>query len=226
MLVLFCALLLVIPWPGLGRAYGCLFRSFGNVVFTRFWFWPEARVRFFDLRSPTLVRDVKLQAALGPGAHFDFKPPPATVVLDTLMLLKNEGEGRVATLGFVRTSSRSLGYWPTAFFLALALATPMPWKRKGWALLWGLLLVHGFIAFRLTLVLLQKGFAADKSYALFHPAPFWANLLEHVEKVAVHNPTASFAAAVFIWLVVAFAELSRWLFPKGESDPPSQAGGS
>ena len=99
-----------------------------------------------------------------------------------------------------RNAPRRLSF----FFLALVLAKPLSWKRKGWAVLWGLILVHLFIALRLTLTLLKSGFAADKGYALFELSPFWARVLARVEGVVVDNPTVSFVVATFIWFIVAF----------------------
>jgi len=219
LLALFCALLIVIPWPGLQRGYAHVFRAFGNVVFARFWIWPDGSVRFLDLRSENLLSD--LNAATPLNLPAGFRPLPATKVLDTLMVLKNRRTpGR---FGLVRTSARSLGYWTTALFLALALAWPMSWKRRGWALLWGLFLIHLFIAFRLTITLVETGFGADKPYALFDLSPFWLGVLSRTKEVAVHNPTVSFLVAGFVWLVVALPDVIRVLFP--ETGPDAQGTG-
>jgi len=219
LLALFCALLIVVPWPGLQRGYAHAFRAFGNVVFARFWVWSDGSVRFLDLRSENLLSD--LNAATPGNLPAGFRPQPATKVLDTLMVLKNRRTPE--QFGLVRTSARSLGYWTTALFLALALAWPMSWKRRGWVLLWGLFLIHLFIAFRLTLTLVETGFGADKPYALFDLSQFWRGVLLRTKEVAVHNPTLSFLIAGFIWLVVALPDVIRVLFPEDKSGSPTNA---
>jgi hypothetical protein len=187
------------------RAYAYLFRSAGNVLFTGFWFWPEGKVRFLDLYAPDQISQInELIPGELPAGH---KPLRAEGVKDTLMVLMNR---RVpAFIGQLRTSSRS-AYWPTAMLIALLLATPLSWSRKGWALLWGLLLIHAFIALRLTLTLLAGGFAVpDKAYALFHPGAFWQRVLTGGQNVLSDNPTVSFVVPVFIWFLVALPGVKR-----------------
>jgi hypothetical protein len=219
LLVSLCIVLFVVPWPGLTKAYACVFRAFGNALFTRYWFWSDGSVRFLDLRAEDLVRqvDAVTPVTLSP----DFSPPPPQDVKDTLMVLLNR---RVpGAFGLVRTSARSMGYWTTALFVALAVAWPMSWKRRGWALLWGMLLVHLFIALRLTLTLAHVGFAADKEYALFQLGPFAAKVLARTEEVLVDNPTVSFFIAGLIWLIVALPEVIQVLFPASRTKTPNSA---
>ena len=94
--------------------------------------------------------------------------------------------------------------------IALVVATPLSWSRRGWALLWGLLLTHVFIALRLTLTLAAGGFAVpDKAYALFHPGAFWQRILTGGQNVLSDNPTVSFVVPVFIWFLVALPGVKR-----------------
>jgi len=197
--------LLMIPWPGWERTYGGIFRSFGDVVFRRFWFWSDGYVRFLDHRSLFLKEDIDNAT---PGKlKADFKVERPNDVQDTLMLTMNR---RVAgTFGQLSISSRIVGYWPTAWLIALILAKPMPWPRRGWALLWGLLLIHMFIAFRLSLSLAIDRFGADRAYSLFHLSPFWKDVLVRAETVFVVNPTVSFVVPTFIWLIVS-VRWSEW----------------
>lgn len=188
-----------------------MFRMGGNVVFSRFWFWPEGSVRFVDLVAEDVLTQVNAvllrPKPLAPRIQLppNFKLPAATAELDVLMVYQNQRT--VGKLGFVRTSSRNNGYWPTVFLVALILAKRMRWSRRGWALLWGLILVHGFIAFRLSINMLATGFAVPgKSYALFEPNEFWLTTLRRADEVFVQNPTVSFVVAAFIWLVVAFTK--------------------
>lgn len=194
------ATVLLFPWPGLERAYGRLFRGAADVLFHRFWFWQDGHARFLDLRSPHLREDIDLAT---PGElPPSFAPPAPTEVLDTLVLIMKRSHP--STFGELRISSRAMGYWPTAWLAALILAKPMPWSKRGRALLWGLLLIHLFIAFRLSIKLLAGGFAAAKVYTLFHPGGFWQDVLRRLEEVVVENPTVSFAVPTIVWFIVAF----------------------
>ena len=181
---------LMAPWPGLERGYASLFRTVSDVFFSQYWFWTDGSVRFLDLRD------------LKPG-----DVAPGTPVIhddrakDTLMELRSRRAP--GTVGYLRASSRYSAYEPTAVLLALILATPVPWRRRGRAIFLGGLLVHLFIAMRLSLTLAAGGFAADKAYALFHPSPFWQRVLERAEGVIADDPTVSFIVPVFIWFLVA-----------------------
>jgi hypothetical protein len=186
---------LMVPWPGLASGYRAIFRCGGNTLFARFWFWPQAGVRFLDLYHLK-------PGDLAPGAP----SLPSTDAFDLAMELKTRG---VPQVGYLRTSSRYVGYGTTALLVALIVATPIPWRRRGWALLWGLLLSHAFIALRLTLTLLAGGFAADKAYAIFHPGPFWRGALTRMDSVLADNPAVSFVVPTFIWFLVAFRSRSR-----------------
>ncbi|MBU0717724.1 MAG: hypothetical protein KJ749_05695, partial [Planctomycetes bacterium] len=104
----------------------------------------------------------------------------------------------------LKTSSRLIGYTPTAVIIALLVATPMGWRRRGWGLLGGLVAIHLFILFRLTLTLAVKGFGAPKPYALFDLSGFWMGVLEPLEEIFVHKPNVAMVVAVFLWLFVAF----------------------
>ena len=137
-------------------------------------------------------------------------------VKDTLMVMWND-----ATPGYfggLKTSSRMMGYAPTVVIIALFLATPTTWRRRAFGLLWGLLLIHLFIAVRLSLTLAKDGFAGTHKYALFKPSEFWFGVLERVEEVVVDNPTAYLAMCVIVWLLICFLNGSLSAFrPKASS---------
>lgn len=200
--VLFLTLLLI-PWPGWDAKYGSGFRAGSNLVFSRFWFWPQASARFLDLNSPNIQADALTAAhPLVPKKGMPLEKPDG--VKDTLVLLKNVDPLKPG-LGQFRTSSRLIGYWPTAFTVALILATSMRWWRRLIAVFAGLALVNAFILARLTVMLLKAGFAdAAHRCHLFEPSPFWKDSLHGLEEVVADNPTFNFVAPVFIWLAVVF----------------------
>lgn len=177
------------PWPGLERAYASLFRAGGDIAFARYWVWPEANVRFLDLRDLS-------PEDLPPGGQV-FR---VTGAMDTLMELRVRG---VSTIGHLRTSSRYTGYSPTVTTLALILAMPLVSWRKVWMLLVSMVLVHAFILARISLTLAAAGFAADKPYALFALSSFWSGVLIRAEMVFSDNPTVSLVVPVLIWFAVS-----------------------
>ena len=111
LLLAFFYTLLMLPWPGLQRTYGRLFRAGAGYVFGSF--GSDGLVRF----SPN---------------------PDADHAIDTMVFMANLRTGVGAEGGF---SSRGMGYVPLAFLTALILATPLPKLRKAWAFVWGILLL-------------------------------------------------------------------------------------
>lgn len=202
--VLFLILLLLVPIPKWDATYSSWFRAGGNAVFSRFWFWPNASARFLDVNAND-IQEQALAAAqpLVPNSgRLPLKKPEG--VKDTLVLLKNV-DPKKPGLGQTHTSSRLIGYWPTAFTVALVLATPMRWWRRLVALLTGLILVNMFIAGRLTVLLLKGGFAdATHRCRVIEPSPFWQDALSKLDEVVADNPTFTFVASVFIWLAAVF----------------------
>lgn len=191
--------LLMIPWPGLERGYAGLFRAGGDALFSRFWFRPQGKVHFLDLHSPTLFDDLD---AVTPGKlPRGVKLPEPEGVKDTLLVLMNGDTP--ADFGIYSTSSRPIGFWPTALFASLMLATPLRWPRKLLGLVLGLVAVHAFIVLRLTIMLLKNGFADPvKKYHLFNPSPFWQDMWRRLDEVFADNPTFAYVAPMFFWLVV------------------------
>lgn len=204
--------LLMIPWPGLERGYAGIFRSGGDALFSRFWFWSSGNVRFLDLHSEKLFEE--LDAATPGQLPRGVKLPEAAGVKDTVMVLMNSA--KPGTFGLLRTSSRYLGFEPTAAVIALSLATPIVWRRRTWVLLWGLFWVHLFIALRLTLTLGGEFFNPAKKYALVELSPFWLKTLGRAGEVFSDNPTATLVVAMFIWLV-AVVGLFGWSAWRGQA---------
>ena len=188
-------------WPSFEHLYAAHFRAVGNIAFSQFWFWPNAKVDFLDPKSELLRAQVNAKLPVNLPDGFELPKPQG--VRDTLMLLKN---GDVpATAGFLYTSSRLMGFPPTAVLISLVLATPIAWKRRLWLLFWGVIAVHAAIIVRLTALLLDAGFAdASKKYALFRPGEFMADIIGRARVILADNPTFSYVIAVFVWVFVLF----------------------
>lgn len=206
-LLLGWVVLFILPgvFPAISRSYAAVFRSVNNVLLARFWIWPNGQVVFMDLDAPDLK--AQIQAQLPRPLPPQWEPPGRDHISkkETLMVLKDR---RVpGAIGLLRTSAEHLGYWPTAMFLALLIAKPLQWQRKGWALLWGMLLIHLFIAWRLSLTIAENGFALkEKQYHLFTLSDAWMARLSDAVDVFVHNPTVGFMVATVIWFLVAFTK--------------------
>ena len=183
--------LLIAPWPGLREAYAACFRAGGTLLFSSF----------------------------GADGRVGFKPAESKRKgLDLEMTLTNQ---RVPGVGTTVTYNSGLrGYFPTAFLVALIAATPTPWSRRWKSLLWGLLLVNLFVAFRLALMLFQQ-FSGTHAIALFDPSPFRDGVLRELTVNLVDAPTSHFMVPLFNWIIVAVRrkELEKWL----QLRPPAAA---
>lgn len=188
-------------WPAWRSEHQAYFRGFGNAAFEHFLLWPKASVHFLDLNSRDVVQNIRDKAP--PLTLPDkFAVPHRDHVMDTLMLLKNVDPDRLG-LGQFRTSSRLIGYWPIVTVLSLAFATPWVWRRRVWLVLWCVLAVHLFVAFRLAISLFQAGFAdPKKTYRLVDISPWSFDMLKRFDEVLNDNVTFSFVGGVFVWLAV------------------------
>jgi len=191
--------LLLLPIPQIDRAHAAFFRSVGDVVFSRFWFWPDGKVRFIDLYADD-VRGAVAGATPVP-LPASYRPPLAKREMETLMIVTNRSVP--TTFGQLRLSSRMVGYWPLAFMFALVLAKPLPIKRKLWAFALGMAATEAFVLFRLTLHLADACFFADKKYALYVLGDTAHGILHQIKQIVVDNPTSSFVAPLLIWIFVA-----------------------
>ncbi len=117
--------LLIMPWPGVDRAYVAFFRASGNLLFHST--GPAGIVRF-ERESP-------------PGN------PWATKI--TLKNLRTGAEAHID-----RANARH-AYLTCALVTALIVATPVPWSRKWRSLLLGLLLANAVVSFGMWLGIME-----------------------------------------------------------------------
>jgi hypothetical protein len=170
--------LLILPWLGWDELYGQYFRGLGQMAFTRdganrvIIFEPhETRHGFSGLDTRMTLGNRSLADAGGNG-------PAEMIDLDT----------------------RSIGWVPTALTIALIAATPIPWRRRFWALPGGLVLVHCFILFSL------QSWIWDESakLSLMTLSPFWQEVADDLEYTLLVQLGASFSVPVLIWILVTF----------------------
>jgi hypothetical protein len=170
--------LLIVPWSGWRNVYGDYFRGMGNVMFKqeagKWLLYFEAHERRRGLESMD-----------------------SQIVLGNRDFMDSRGDLRVDLLGI---DSRSVGWIPTALTMALILATPLPWKRRGWALLWGLLLVHGYLLLVIALYIWNQSTTVE----LLTLPPFLKEIGDALEYTLVTQVGPGFTVPVLIWLLVAF----------------------
>jgi hypothetical protein len=196
-LVLLGALLLI-PWPGLQDAYGRLFCSTANVVFGSF--GSHGVVRFKATPPPAKSADEPAESSAFLAA---FREAAArSLESDIAAGLSNR---RTKSTGITPPlHSRRMGYIPTALVVMLVLATPTPWHRRAWAMLWGLLLVHAFVGLKIYLMLLNEFSAYDRPIALYTFSQGWKAVLRDATLVITFAPWASYTIPVLIWIIATF----------------------
>ncbi len=177
--------LLILPWPGLNEIYGSYFRALGQRVFAH-----ES--------GPRLLRFEAVPADI--GHHLDTR-----IALANCNQLDRQGSGPVR---YLELDTRGIGWVPTALLLALIMATPIPWRRKTWAMWWGLLLMHGFILFSVAAYIWN----GSTALSLLSLTAFWKQIAEGLEETLITQMGASFVAPVFIWILVAIRsrDLVAW----------------
>jgi hypothetical protein len=164
------------PWPGVQEGYAYLYRAGGNIVFRTF--GSSGRVYFHPITDQPVGKDAK----------------------DTAAKLENIKSGVRGTMDM---NSRLMGYLPTAFAVALILATPVPWPRRGWSLLWGVLLMSAFAGFELMLRLLDA-FSDDNALSLYSFGKVGKTMLLMTLKVIGMSPVTAYIASIFVWILVTF----------------------
>jgi hypothetical protein len=173
--------LLLIPWPGSRDLYGAYLRSVAKLVLTA---TDGRRILRFD----------------------DVPPASRNHTLDTRITVANReqldanGFGRAIMLDF---DSHGIGWVPTALLIALVVATPVPWRRRSWALAWGLLAIHALILFSIQIYIWNQSDTAS-GLSLIELSPFWKIIVSGLEETLVTQLGASFAIPVFIWIFATF----------------------
>ena len=167
--------LMMTPCPGVRRAYAAVFNTGGNLLFGSF--GREGEVRFG--RPPQN------------DGEFD------TEIILTRRTAKGFAQQRIPPI------ARTLGYMPTAMMVALVVATASPWKRRRWALVWGLAFVHAFIALRVGLLLVEA-FSQDTLLRLYTLSAFWEKALNRAIPALVRAPAGSYIIPIMIWILVSF----------------------
>ena len=183
--------ILMAPWPGLAAAYGSFYSAAGELLFG-------------SKQSESSVRFVRVDPA---------RSPDPTWQQDTMILLAIRGEPvghrTVPPFGTQR-SSRYTGYVPTAILIALVLATPIPWRRRAYALVLGVVLVSAFAALMVA-AWIHGWFLLQESIVRSEHSAGWSLLargaMSLLEIDSYMGPY--YVAPVLVWLLVVARFRSR-----------------
>lgn len=187
---------LMIPWPGVYDAYRAVFRTVGNELFGSM-HGGSAAVRFEPYTGNELHMDT--------GVVLQRRNPPLR--------------------GRTELPAVLIGYRPTAFLVALTLATPIPWSRRMRALLAGLVAVSLFVVFRVWLRLVDV-LSESNPLAVYQLGAFWKGVLHAATTILFRMPVPTYIVPAFIWLAVSFrrGDFERTLIPeKNVVGKPSRA---
>lgn len=171
--------LFVAPWPGVADGYRAVFREVGNAL-------------FYHPGAAAVVRFERLDR----GAEGK----------DTRVILENR---RDRQKGALEIRSLYYGYRPMVFLVALVLATPATWSRRGRALAWGLVWVGTFVGLRVWLRV-TDAYCDPKMLGLYRIPQFWRSLLHGAMLVISLAPAASYFVPLMVWGLVSFRR-DDWL---------------
>ena len=185
--------LLIAPWPGFNQSYGRYFRFLGQMVFAR---EGGRRILYFEAVPKELHRVLDTRIALANRDQFD-----------------REGKGPVR---YLELDTRGVGWVPTALLIALILSTPVSRRRRGWALLWGLLAVHGYWLLCVAVYIWNN----STDMALVTLTPVWKEVADGLEETLITQMGASFVAPVLLWLSVTIRKQDMIAWQRGNNMRP------
>lgn len=161
--------ILILPWPGVHSGYAAVYRAIGNTLWSSF----------------SSVASIEFEP-LAPGESDDEEGR------DTKVTFRHRELPSGISLA---VTTRFQGYTPTAFVIALALASPLPWIRRLRALAIGVVFVTVFVAFR------QYVFIAN---VIYRPEGFIATLQGFAYWVFVESFAGAFVIPLVIWVIATF----------------------
>ncbi len=191
------------PWPGLESAYGKAFVKCADYLANGVWGGGGSGI----FGSDALVR-VYHQDPEEHG-HRDL-----SMILVNRMRMADPDGGTHA-----QSTSRHLGYMPTAVLVSLVLATPLGWIRRAWSLLWGLLLINVFVVMRFGSVLLYK-FHGEEPHCVYNLGTFGTWLVETTFVLLAVVPATAYVVPLFIWMAVMFRR-EDWDTLVKQFEPPA-----
>ena len=201
-------ILLMVPWPGWDLAYGKAYASVAAFVFDSDDPFRTVRIRHIDQTN---------------------NPNPTLWGQDTGVTLevrkRSVGMREVPPNGTAR-SSHYMGWAPTALVIALVVATPISWRRRAFALPWGVILASGFSLLMIA-VWIYGWFYAQEWIALHDIAGDYESRVKLMASVLNLSGDMGpyYIAPVFIWVLVTLrrGDLYSIFSLRASSSSPSSA---
>lgn len=134
------------------------------------------------------------------SARFEAAPPNPADLDVKITLTTPAAPGATGTMG---NNSRFVGYLPTISLIAFVLATPIPWRRRRKALLFGLLFVQLLVIVRMALPIVRE-FSKETAIQAYHLGSFGQAVLDLGLRALLHAPASWFIGPILIWAAVAF----------------------
>lgn len=176
---------LAFPWPSWQAAYSAAYRRAANALFDP-----------FGLRAQNQAgKEVKL-------GRVEFRPaakPDRTSDTDIWTRLRHSPD-----VGSALHSPHLTGYVPTVEFIALALATPIVWRRRLIGLVLGLVIIHAFIYLRLWIALMYYFATPGTQWQMYALSRNTLRVLDVCHEVINIAPVTSFVFPALVWLVLLF----------------------
>jgi hypothetical protein len=122
---------------------------------------------------------------------------PTRIIIGNPRLADSHGKGPVALL---ELNTRSVGWLPTALTIALIVATPVRWRRRSWALLWGMLLIKLFILSSVAVYIWNE----STTVSLVTLSPVAKQIADGLEYTLISQLGISFSIPVLVWIAVLF----------------------
>jgi len=176
---------LAFPWPGWQAAYSSLYRRAANALFDPF------GVRVQNQAG----KEVRL-------GRVEFRPatkPDRTSDTEIWTRLRHSPD-----VGWALHSPHLTGYVPTAEFVALALATPIVWRRRLVGLVIGLVIIHAFIYLRLWIGLMYYFATPGTPWQMYAFSENAFKVLKTCNEIINVAPVTSFVLPALVWLVLLF----------------------
>ena len=202
--------LLMLPWLNLKPFYGPYVRVFGAAVFGQ-----SGKQFLASLKDRTVPRPSHV-VLIRAKTSVDHDWPEST---DTMIMLMNSDVSDKPEVRQVGLDSQQAIWIPFSFYLALVGAASIPWSRRAWCLLWGVLAahVHGLVY----LVAVLASHMSDIS--MIYLSPFAKAVVIDVVTLLTVVSGPSLLLYFFVWIFAAFRrqDLVRWVSGWKESLAPA-----
>ena len=174
----FTYIFFLLPQVGFDRKYEKIFRSLGNNIYNG----KNQEEVIFLKEVQTKEYDTKLYLSK--------------------KSLRDKNDDYKGTIFPMKV--RRIGFIATAFLISLIIATPLSWKRKFLALLFGTIGMLFFAMIKLRVIMLH--FYAESKWVGLHQAPEEVKRIEFWNEIFGRSNTNSYYVAIILWFILCFGK--------------------